>query len=116
MTTEAKAERFGVINPLLGAMVLEFQEATKKKPEATLNERKVAIVNRLLKDVLFVLETEPTRQFLDLLDESDLPQNSDVSLILGQAAAAMKAFHIKYFGDYAMYGHVWATPENLRRR
>jgi hypothetical protein len=36
--------------PLLAAMFREFQEASKKKPDAVLNKRKVQIVNRLLHD------------------------------------------------------------------
>ena len=35
---------------------------------------------------------------MDLLDEDQLPQNSDVVLILGQAVAAMEAFKERYFG------------------
>ena len=83
--------------PLLAAMFREFQEASKKKPDAVLNKRKVEIVNRLLVDVFKILEDEPTRAYLDLLDEDDLPQNSDVALILGQAEAAMEAFKNKYY-------------------
>jgi hypothetical protein len=82
--------------PLLKAMFREFQDLAKKKPDGILNKRKVEIVNRLLLDLLTVVEDEPQRRFLDLLNEEDLPQNSDVVLILGQFVAAMEGFRLKY--------------------
>ncbi len=107
-TTEEKAAKHDDLMPLLAAMFREFQEASKKKPEAALNKRKVEIVNRLLQDVLSILDAEPTRAYLDLLNEDDLPQNSDVVLILGQTVAAMEAFKEKYHGYDPMEGdHVW---------
>lgn len=93
----SKADRYELVAPLLHALQKEFQEAARKKPEATLNKKKVQIANRLLQDVLEILAGEPSHAYIDLLDEDDLPQNSDVSLILGQAAAAMEAFKAKYY-------------------
>jgi hypothetical protein len=95
-TTIDKGDKHDNLTPLLKAMYDEFQELSKKKPDAALSKRKVQIVNRLLKDVLDLLEGEPTRAYLDMLDEDDLPQNSDVILILSQAVAAMNAFRGKY--------------------
>jgi hypothetical protein len=63
--------------PLLAAMFREFQDASKKKADAVLNKRKVEIVNRLLVDVFKILDGEPNRNYVDLLDENDLPQNGD---------------------------------------
>jgi hypothetical protein len=83
--------------PLLTAMFREFQEASKRKPDGLLNVRKIAIVNRLLKDVFCILDAEPSRAYLDLLDEDAVPQNGDVALMLGQTVAAMDAFKEKYF-------------------
>ena len=97
-TTKEKASKHEALNPLLQAMHQEFQELSKKKSDGVLNKGKVQIVNRLLKDVQAILGTEPSRSYLDLLDEESLPQNSDVSLILSQYCAAMKSFHEKYFG------------------
>jgi hypothetical protein len=96
-TTQEKASKYECLLPLLQAMHNDFTELSKKKPEGALNKRKVQIVNRLLNDVFTILDGEPTRQFLDLLDEDDLPQNSDVALVLGQAQAAMRGFREKYW-------------------
>jgi hypothetical protein len=97
-TTAEKGAKHDNLMPLLSAMFREFQDLAKKKPDGALNKRKVEIVNRLLRDVFQIIEGEATHAYLDLLDEDELPQNSDVVLILGQAVAAMEAFKEKYYG------------------
>ena len=95
-------------------MTIEFREASKKKPEAVLSKNKIDVINRLLKDILSVLEHEPQRQYLNMFDSDDLPLNSDVSLMLGQIRAAMDAFHEKYFiWSDSHRTKVWATSDNF---
>ena len=65
--------QYEALMPLLEAMFREFQELSKKKPDAVLNKKKVEIVNRLLREVRTILEGEPQDPFLDLLNEEDLP-------------------------------------------
>lgn len=111
-TTREKAEKYDNLMPLLLAMFRDFQELTKKKPDGALNERKVEIVNRLLRDIHQILDGEPTRDYLDLLDEDDLPQNSDVNLILSQTVAAMTTFREKYRGNDSLLGdEKWAIEK-----
>ena len=43
-----KGASYDNLMPLLEAMFREFQDASKKKPDAAINTRKVQIVNRLL--------------------------------------------------------------------
>ena len=88
-----------------------FQELSKKKPDGALNKRKVEIVNRLLRGIHSTLEGESTNAYLDLLDEDDLPQNSDVVLILGQTLATMETFKEKYYGHQSSAGFAWATAD-----
>ena len=109
-TANEKAEQHDALAPLLAAMFKEFQDATKKKPDGVLSVNKVRIVNRLLKEVLAILDGESTHQFLDLLNEDELPQNSDVALILSQAVAAMKSFNEKYYGFDGMQ-HRWMVEK-----
>lgn len=97
-TTLAKTEDFDVTRPLLQSMYDEFKELSKKKPEAALGKSKVKIVNRLLEGVRDVLTGEASMGFLDMLDEDDIPQNSDVVLMLSQYVAAMNAFKDRYYG------------------
>lgn len=96
-TTSENVVQYDTLNPLLVSMYNEFQEFSKKKQDGQVGKAKVKMVNRLLIAVHKIVKDEPNMHFLDLLDEDDLPQNSDVVLILGQTKAAMKAFHDKYY-------------------
>src|SRR5207249_7092247 len=89
---------YDTTRPLLDALYAEFQELSKKKPEATLSESKVKLINRLLEDVRIVLKDEPEFKYLDLLVNDSLPQNSDVVLIMSQYKAAMQSFRENYYG------------------
>ena len=109
-TTNEKAENHEDLMPLLNSMFLQFQELSKKKPDGVLNKRKVEVVNRLLREIYGIIEGESTSAYLDLLDEDELPQNSDVVLMLGQVAAAMETFKEKYYGyDDSVGKKKWAT-------
>jgi hypothetical protein len=108
VTTIARASMYESLDPLLKAMYQEFQELSRKKQEGVLNRNKIQMVNRLLKDVLTILEAEPSRGYLNLVDEDDVPQNSDIALLLSQYRAAMKQFHEKYFRyDPTTRDHRW---------
>jgi hypothetical protein len=97
-TTAKKAAAHDVMMPLLNAMYEEFKDLAKKKPESAVSKSKLKIANRLLGKVREVLITEESIEFLDLLDEDDVPQVSDVTLIFSQYVAAMQAFKGKYYG------------------
>ncbi|MFB0593944.1 hypothetical protein ACSZM9_04970 [Aeromonas hydrophila] len=105
-TTEDKAQTHDNMTPLLAAMYAEFKEISKKKPDAAVSKSKMKIVNRLLEKVRTVLSDEESIGFLDMLDEDDVPQASDVTLILSQYMAAMNAFHDKHYG-WNGSNHVW---------
>ena len=96
LTTSARVEAWLTVKPLLDAMVLEFRELSKKKPDGVASVQKVKVVNRVLERCREALEDEPTLEFLDLLSEDNVPQNSDVILMLSQYAAAMEVFKRKY--------------------
>lgn len=96
-TTAERADNWDVYMPLLRAMQTEFQELSRKKPEAAISKGKVAVVNRLLESCRSVLADEKSLRLLDLLQSDDLPQNSDVSLMLSQYVAAMKEFRESHY-------------------
>lgn len=87
-------------------MFEEFKELAKKKPESAVSKSKLVIANRLLMRVREILEDEQSIEFLDLLDEDDVPQVSDVTLIFSQYVAAMNAFRSKYYG-WNGSDHAW---------
>lgn len=99
--TSAQAHDHEVLSPLLTALYNEFQELSKKKPQEPVSRSKVKVVNRVLQPVIDLLDDEPQRKFLETLDDDDLPQNSDVVLMLGQALTAMKAFRTRYYDGLA---------------
>jgi len=106
-TTRDRTNLYDAIITLLSALYSEIQELSKKKPDVTLNSQKVKMINRLLNDLLIILVEEPTAKYLDLVNDEDLPQYSDVVIILSQYVAAMKAFHSKYH-RYIDGTHKWA--------
>ena len=97
-TTNKKASNHDTLMPLLEAMYNEFKEISKKKPDSAVSPSKIKIANRLLETIRTILKDEESIDFLDMLEEDDVPQVSDVALILSQYVAAMKAFHSKNFG------------------
>lgn len=109
ITTE-KVELYEVVRPLLGAMYSEFKELSKKKPDAVVSKAKIKVVNRLLTKCQEVLQSEAFIDYLDLIDEDEVPQNSDIVLMLSQYVTAMKQFHTTYYRK-ERYGHeyYWAT-------
>lgn len=97
-TTQSKAHMHDAMTPLIKSMYSEFKEISKKKPESAVSKSKIKIANRLLERLRLILADEDTIKFLDLLDEDDVPQVSDVTLILSQYVASLEAFRSKYFG------------------
>ena len=82
-TTGAKAELHDVTMPLLTAMYSEFKELSKRRPNDAVSVAKI-------------LDKEASVEYLDLLDEDNVPLNSDVVLMLSQFVAAMKQFRSTY--------------------
>ncbi|MGI2176379.1 hypothetical protein [Shewanella ulleungensis] len=105
-TTNEKSSTHDTVMPLLDSMYLEFKEFSKKKPDAVVSKSKILIVNRLIMKVRVVLTDEASLEFLDLLDEDDVPQTSDVTLILSQYVAAMVEFKLRFYG-WNGDEHVW---------
>jgi hypothetical protein len=105
-TTIDKSSTHDTVMPLLESMYLEFKELSKKKPDAAVSKSKILIANRLLLKVRVVMANEASLEFLDLLDEDDIPQTSDVTLILSQYVASMKEFKNRFHGWNGI-DHAW---------
>ena len=96
-TTAEKAELYDVTMPLLKAMDSEFKELSKRRPNDAVSVAKIKVVNRLLEKCHGTLDDEASVEYLDLLDEDNVPLNSDVVLMLSQFVAAMEQFHANYW-------------------
>lgn len=100
-TTEEQVKVYETISPLLKAAFDEVKEFSKKKQEELLNVKKVKMINRLLEKAKEVLKNEPSYDYLDMLDESELPSNSDVVLIMSQYISAMNSFRHDHYRNSA---------------
>ena len=115
VTTASAVEAYLSSQPIFAGVLQEIRELSKKKPEATMNEGKVKIINRILTDVLAFLKEEPTGKYLEVLDDESLPQMSDAVLVMVQFESALKAFHTRYF-QYVDRTHTWITREFISAR
>ena len=96
-TAEEHIKLYETISPLLHSAFNEVKEFSKKKEDEPLNLKKVKMINRLLEKAKVVLKNEPTVEFLDMLDEDDLPSNSDAVLTMSQFISAMNKFHSDHY-------------------
>lgn len=113
LPSQEKVEKFQMLSGLLNSIFEEMKEFSKKKPDELLNQLKVTMINKVLKQIKEVLSSEPIVEFLELLDDATLPSNSDAVLIIGQFMLAMKQFTDKfYFYDRNFGEKRWATQEN----
>jgi hypothetical protein len=96
-TTDEQVRLFLTISPLLKSAFNEVKEFSKKKQDEELNVKKVKMINRLLEKAKEILKDEPTVDFLEILDENELPTNSDAVLIMSQFISAMDKFHDDHY-------------------
>ena len=112
LSTNVQTEKYELLYPLLKSILFEVKELSKKKQDEPLNKLKVRMVNKILSQIKTdVLNDDPSREFLDRLDDETLPTNSDAVLIIAQYDAAMAQFHAKYHG-WDGSDHRWFTKEN----
>lgn len=80
-----------------------------------MSEAKVKIVNRVLANMLMVLEGQPEAKYLESLDEDVLPQVSDAVLIMVQFGSALESFRKRYHRNLKMHGPNWVTADLAQR-
>lgn len=97
-TTQKKADAYDNTALVFKSVYKELQELCKKKPESTLNKAKIALINQILTDVKTFLGDMPVTKYLELLNEDDLPQYSDVVLVLAQYDAGLNQFRSRHHG------------------
>jgi hypothetical protein len=110
--SDANVAAFDLIYPMIEAAHKEMSELSKKKQDGILNELKIRHVNRLLDRAKDVLGSDASVEFVEVLDEETLPQNSDAVLVIGQWLAAMSQFKDRHFGfDNERHVKRWFTKE-----
>lgn len=90
MKTESEVNEFLKTLMQLKDMKSEFLELSKKKPTDAVNKFKLKLVNVLIEkaNALIDASNKPFDDF-NRFDEDDLPNNSDVVLILSQYVSCM---------------------------
>ena len=113
-------KKFIMLYPLIDSDLSEIRELSKKKQDEPLNKFKVKTINKKLEQVLTILKNEPTYEFLELLDETSLPSNSDAVLMISQFIKAMDQFKIRYYQNKGTefgllnMGNQWKTSDKMQ--
>lgn len=102
-------------NNVFEGLIREIRALSKKKPDATMSNGKVKIVNRVLDDLKSILEGEPEGKYLDLLNDEELPQFSDAVLVMVQYETSLKSFYKRYRANVPIglgdYSNGWVTQD-----
>ena len=114
-TSQSNVEAYEGTHRVFSSLFVETKELSKKKPDAVLSKGKVALINRVLSDIIAFLTEEPEHKYLGLLDDDELPQNSDVVLLMSQFDAALKGFKDRHFG-YEFGQHQWLTHQLVEQK
>jgi hypothetical protein len=105
----------GVRSPLpdVGGRPPRDERTIQKKQDGIVNSLKIRNVNRLLTELRKLLAKDPSLEFVEMLDEETLPQNSDVVLLLSQWRAALHQYKQRHsVRDSGEYEDRWSTVEN----
>lgn len=113
VTNDAFVETFSATTPIFKSILREVKELSRKKPEATMSNEKVTLINRILTDLLLILKDEPEGKYLEELDDQKLPQISDAVLVMVQFDTALSSFESKYH-RYIGGDRYWITDELLK--
>lgn len=95
--SKKNVEEFEILNPLLNGLFSEVKALSQKKQDGVLNVYKVKMMNKILSRVKQLLVNDPALEFLDLLDESTMPTNSDALFMIVQFKSVMEQFKSKYY-------------------
>lgn len=112
VTSSASVHVFEASSGVFHGLLAEMRELSKKKPDATLSKSKVRILNRILTDIRGILREEPEGKYLELLDDDDLPQNSDAVLVMVQFETALRGFERRYKVGLGL-DRQWVTEETV---
>lgn len=97
LPTEKDIESYLLLLGMLQAQRKELDLLSKKKSDEQLNPMKIKMVNRILEPLNVLFKNEPAHKFLDILNENDMPTNSDVVLVLSQYETAINEFKKRYY-------------------
>lgn len=111
--SQEEIEQYRMLYPMILADLNEVKSLSSKKPDGLLNKLKVNMINKKLEIIKQILSSEPTVEFLDILDVDSLPSNSDAVFIILQFKTAMEQFKSRYYtrddeGDHFEMNQKWS--------
>ncbi len=96
--THAEIAEYELLVAHLDSLIDTVEELSKKKQDEVMNAFKVTSINKVLKRIIELLGDDPSTSFVEALDETSLPTNSDALLILKQFKTALSKFHaLRYY-------------------
>ena len=117
LPSNAEVNQFLMLRELVTGLYDEMKDFAKKSANETLNEFKIKSLNRVLTPLKVLMKDQPTALFLDVLDESSLPTNSDVVIILSQYLTAMQNYEDRYYKlDNFKHKKRWNTKEDQKKK
>jgi len=109
--SEQNIEDYKLLGNMLDSLLIQIAILSKKSPDGIMNLTKVKMINRILKPMKEeIFHNEPSSAFLDLLDEEQIPSNSDAVLVISQYKTAIKEFEKSYCNSYGS----WITLEGIQ--
>ena len=111
--TEKNIEDYNLLKDMLQSQKNEFDLLSKKKADGQLNPMKIKMVNRVLEPLKELFKQEQSHNFLDILNEDEMPTYSDVVLIISQYETAINEFKSTYYikDRYREHNWRWITNE-----
>ncbi|MFC1857507.1 hypothetical protein ACFL9U_05690 [Thermodesulfobacteriota bacterium] len=97
LPTEKDIENYKLLKDMLRSQKKEFDILSKKKADEQLNPMKIKMANRVLEPLKELFKHEESHNFLDTLNEDEMPTNSDVVLIISQYETAVNGFKNRYY-------------------
>lgn len=91
--THAEIAEYELLVAHLDSLIDTVEDLSKKKQDEVMNAFKVTSINKVLKRIIELLGDDPSTSFVEALDETSLPTNSDALLILKQFKTALSKFH-----------------------
>lgn len=93
---QERIDEYRLLEAQLERAYIEMSNFAKKNPTEKISILKLQLINRILNAIKELLKEEPSIQYLDILNEEDLPSISDTVLIMGQHISALQQFKKKY--------------------
>lgn len=92
---QEQIEEAKLLEAQLEKAYFEMNGFAKKNPLEKVSLLKNRLINRILSRIKEILKDDPTAEFLDILNEDDVPSTSDAVMIMGQYTTALHQYRYR---------------------